>query len=72
MKQIALLPLGAIIFSIYSLCFLTKGIFSFVFKLFDKNNITGTNIKVKNVAKLKPNIIVQLKGPQNATLSPPK
>jgi hypothetical protein len=36
------------------------------------NNITGTKIKVKKVAKLKPKIIVQLKGPQKATLSPPK
>ena len=34
--------------------------------------ILGINSKVSMVAKIKPKIMVQLKGPQNTTLSPPK
>jgi hypothetical protein len=34
--------------------------------------IAGTKTRVKKVAKNKPKIMVQLNGPQNTTLSPPK
>src|ERR1043166_3012181 len=45
---------------------------NFDFSCEDKSNITGTKIKVKNVANPKPKIIVHESGPQKATLSPPK
>ena len=38
----------------------------------ESNNITGTKIKVNNVANNNPKIMVHDKGPQKATLSPPK
>jgi hypothetical protein len=52
-------------------------LFAFLGKTFflidsESNNITGTNIKVKTVANNNPKIMVQDKGPQKATLSPPK
>jgi hypothetical protein len=34
--------------------------------------MAGTKTKVRKVAKLSPKMIVQDKGPQKATLSPPK
>jgi hypothetical protein len=44
--------------------------FSFLFNAI--SIITGTIMKVINVANPSPNIIVHESGPQKATLSPPK
>jgi len=46
-------------------------LFNLSFRLFSKEYMTGTIIKVKKVAKVKPKIMAQDIGPQNATFSPP-
>ena len=43
-----------------------------LFTLSARRYITGTIIKVKNVAKVNPKITVQAIGPQKVALSPPK
>ena len=50
----------------------TVNLLNLAFVCSDISYITGTSMSVMNVAKLKPNTIVQARGPQNATLSPPK
>ena len=54
--------------------FILFALFGKNFNLIDSesNNITGTKIKVNKVANNNPKIIVHDKGPQKATLSPPK
>ncbi len=51
--------------------FLNKPLILLVFES-AKSSMHGTSTRVRKVAKLSPNIIVHDKGPQNATLSPPK